>query len=134
MEKSKNFLDQIVSFFDRLEDRTRIQLSKYPILYTFVGGTAIVLFWRGVWHTADLFPWLTGPVSIIISTAVLLLIGLFVSFFVGDNIIISGINREKKIVEKTEAEVEEEGHILHSIKNKVDAIEREIQELKSKSK
>jgi hypothetical protein len=44
----------IVHFFDKLEDYVRGILSKYPIPYAFVGGVSIVLFWRGVWHTADM--------------------------------------------------------------------------------
>ena len=43
----------IVKFFDKLEDKTRAMLSRMPILYAFVGGIGVVLFWRGVWHTTD---------------------------------------------------------------------------------
>jgi hypothetical protein len=42
------------SFFDKFEDHIRTHLSRYPIVYTIIGGIAIVLFWRGVWHTADI--------------------------------------------------------------------------------
>ena len=38
----------------------------------------------------------------------MLLIGLFVSFFIGDTILISGLKQEKKLTEKTEKEVAEE--------------------------
>jgi hypothetical protein len=44
---------QIYHYFDKLEDRIRGRLSRYPIFYSLIGGTAIVLFWRGVWITAD---------------------------------------------------------------------------------
>ena len=38
---------------DKLEDHVRGFLSHYPIVYAFVGGIGVVIFWRGVWHTAD---------------------------------------------------------------------------------
>ena len=54
---------KIFRFFDKLEDHVRIALSHYPIVYTIIGGFSIVLFWRGVWMTADYFPFLTGPIG-----------------------------------------------------------------------
>jgi hypothetical protein len=87
-----------------------------------IGGFAIVLFWRGVWMTADMFPVLTGPVSIVISVAVLLITGLFVSVFIGDNIILSGVANEKKIVEKTENEIVEELVTIRQLKRELDEI------------
>jgi hypothetical protein len=116
---------QIYKFFDRLEDKVRGSLSHYPIFYALVAGTGIVLFWRGVWYTADVcipsilmflnqyFPniqlleW-DGPLTIIISMLVLLITGIFVSQFIGNEIIISGLRGEKKTTEKTEDEVEAE--------------------------
>src|SRR3989338_7461194 len=108
-------MKRILSFFDKLEDNVRAAFSGLPIIYAFVGGAAIVLFWRGVWMVADTIPFLTGPISILISVVILLATGLFVSFFIGDQIILSGIAKEKKITEKTEEEVKEEAHILTEI-------------------
>jgi hypothetical protein len=62
MKKHNTIFDRIFHFFDKLEDRVRGFLSRKPTLYAIIAGFAIVLFWRGVWHTADLFPVLTGPV------------------------------------------------------------------------
>ena len=70
-----------------------------------------MIFWRGVWHTADaleksndssglLAILFSGPVSLVISMAILLLTGLFVSVFIGDKIIISGLKQEKKLLTK----------------------------------
>lgn len=127
-------------FFDKVEDGIRGFLSRVPIFYGIVGGVAIVLFWRGVWHLADIFEqsggiWGTmfsAPVSTVLSALALLLTGLFVSFFIGDRIILSGLTHEKKLEEKTENEVREEGALLVEISKKIDRIEREIKELKEK--
>lgn len=126
-------------FFDRLEDNVRMRLSRHPVLYSLIGGTALVLFWRGVWHTADLFPFLTGPVSIVISVVILLMTGLFVSFFVGDAIVMSGIRKEKKLVEKAETEVRQEGALLQHVDDEVAEerhllreIKRELSEVKTR--
>lgn len=120
---------RLVKFFDKLEDRVRRALSRHPIIYTFIGGVGIVLFWRGVWLTADLFPFMTGPVSIIISVALLLLTGLFVSFFIGDEIIIEGLRQEKKITEKTESEIEAEEATLRQIRKTLEDIEAKLNKL-----
>lgn len=123
---------KVIKFLDKLEDKIRFSLSKRPILYTLIGGIAVVLFWRGVWLTADLYPFLTGPVSLVISIVILLVIGLFVSFFIGDQIIISGMKQEKKITEKTELEIREGETKIYEIKKELDMILNELAEIKSK--
>lgn len=132
MEKKKNFWQRTFNYFDKFEDKTRGYLSRRPILYTFIGGFGIVLFWRGVWHTADLFPWLTGPVSIFVSVVILLATGLFVSYFVGDMIIISGLHKEKKLAEKTESEIEKGEESISRLEDKIDDLVDKIEELEEK--
>jgi hypothetical protein len=56
--------------------------------------------------------------------------GIFVSFFVTDRIILSGLKREKKLVEKTEEEVKEEEFRLELLNIKLDRIESQIKEIK----
>jgi hypothetical protein len=129
MSKENGLWHKIYVFFDKFEDKVRGYLSRRPILYTIIGGVAIVLFWRGIWHTADLIPWLTGPVSIIISVVVLLATGLFVSYFVGDMIIISGLHKDKKVIDKTEKEIEKEEHSIDRLENKIDSLVHKIDEL-----
>ncbi len=121
-------LKEIIHFFDRIEDRVRGRLSHYPIIYAIVGGIGIVLFWRGVWHIADTFE-LSGLTSLILGVGMLLITGLFVSFFIGESIIITGIKREKKVVEKTENEIEEETASLLEMKKDIRKIEHEMGEL-----
>ena len=119
-----------MKFFDKLEDGVRAWLSRYPLLYGLVGGGAIVLFWRGVWHTADQFSFMTGPTSLLISGLVLLLTGLFVSFFVGENIILTGLKHEKKLVEKEEAEIKTEGDDIVEIKLAMKELKKDLEEIK----
>ncbi len=134
-------IKNIIKFFDKIEDKTRSFLSRHPIIYAFIGGIGIVLFWRGVWHTADIFPFLNGPVSIIISIIILLTTGLFVSFFIGHSIILSGLKQEKKIEEKEISEIETEMDILkkekdlvNGIYSRLEKIEKTLIDVKSKIK
>ena len=125
-DQQKTFYQKTLHYFDKLEDKVRSRLSRKPILYSIVGGVAIVLFWRGVWMVADDIPFLTGPVSIILSVAILLMSGLFVSFFVGDRIVLSGLTQEKKLVEKTEEEIKSEMTTLTEVKRELRHIEEKI--------
>lgn len=107
--------EKIFNFFDKVEDHVRGGLSRHPFIYTFIGGVGVVLFWRGVWHTADTLEsyggiWtiiFSAAGSIVVSIIVLLITGLFVSVFIGDSIIISGIKKDKKVIDKTISEVED---------------------------
>ncbi|HBD24516.1 MAG: hypothetical protein A2566_03820 [Candidatus Zambryskibacteria bacterium RIFOXYD1_FULL_40_13] len=137
---------KISQYFDKVEDRTRGRLSHTPFFYAFLGGIGVVLFWRGVWHTTDFItalllgvePFsyaglLDGPLSLIIGSVLLLITGVFVSVFVGNRLIISGLKGEKKIVEKTEEEIlSEENQIeklqktLNKVEEKLESIEEQI--------
>jgi low affinity Fe/Cu permease len=128
----RNLFQRVEHYFDKLEDSIRGYLSKRPILYTFIGGTAVVLFWRGIWHTADLFPFLTGPMSIIISVVILLATGLFVSYFVGDMIIISGLKKDKKMSDKKEEEFRKEEMVMERIEEKLDELNEKIEAMEDK--
>lgn len=90
----------IFKFFDKLENKVRARLSRQPILYALLSGIGTVLFFRGVWMIADTFDFLTGPVTLIVSSIILLVTGVFVYHFVGDQIIISGLKQGKKLAEK----------------------------------
>lgn len=142
-------------FFDKLEDRVRRWFSRRAILYGFVGGVGIVLFWRGVWHTADYLsarfifsseigeaggalstvdfgnPW-DGLLSLIAGSAILLITGIFVSSFIGNEIIISGLRGEKKLVDKTESEIEAETNAILKIKDEIKEISASLDELNKK--
>lgn len=132
----------IYKFSDKLEDHVRELLSHYPITYAFIAGIGIILFWRGVWHSIDTLmlalttstdfsatsidwlatSWWDGPLSAISGIIILLSTGLFVSNFIGNEILISGVRGDKKISEKTEKEVRGE-------KSELDEIQRELHTL-----
>ena len=128
-------------FFDKLEDFTREHLSRHPYWYSFFGGIATVLFWRGVWETADklenyneITKWLFyGPHEIVLSSIFLMLMGLMVSIFVGDRIIISGLRHEKKVEDKTEEIISEEVITLKHIRDEIRLIKAELKEEINKS-
>jgi hypothetical protein len=131
-------IKKVINFFDKFEDNVRGHLSRFPILYTFIGGIAIVLFWRGVWHTADILQakggWLGWifyePTNLIIVVIILLATGLFVSYFIGDTILISGMKGEKKTTDKTEKEVKEEEEKLVVLSETVQEMKLEVDEIK----
>lgn len=145
MNKKRNWF---IKFFDRLEDKTRGNLSKIPIFYAFLGGTAVVLFWRGIWHTADMVvPYffrnaseetfllaqvLDAPITILIASIILLSTGLVVSSFIGTNIIISGLKHEKKLEEKEVEDIESEEYILRTLSKELRDIKEDLAKIKEK--
>lgn len=122
-------MKKLIRFFDHLEDLVRGFLSHYPVIYGVIAGTAMVLFWRGVWETATIYN-LHPITSIFIGLAGLLLTGVFVSSFIGSSLLVSGLKGEKKFEEKTLDEISEEGEILERIDQRLNRIEETIAEKK----
>lgn len=126
--QSSMFKD-IINFFDRLEDKIRGFLSTRPIVYAAIVSVGTVFLWRGIWLVADAAH-VSGPVSILIGSIILLLTGIFVSSFIGNRILISGIKNEKKLADKTqkeiEADIQSETKVLHKIQDSLTKIERKI--------
>ena len=140
-------MKSIINFFDKLEDKIRGRLSHYPILYAFLGGVGIVIFWRGVWHTTDFFtevifsyqlkgsvdlgalPWWDGPLSLLTGSILLLSTGLFVFDFIGSQAIISGLKGEKRLEEKTEEEIKTETEVIKGIEKEVKEISHRLEEI-----
>jgi hypothetical protein len=113
-----NIYKIIFKFFDKLEDKIRAKLTHFPLIYAFIGSVGIVLIWRGIWIIADIWN-MSGWVSLFLGVLITITTGLFVSFFIGENIIISGFNREKRIDEKTEEEIHKERIELEGIKKDI---------------
>ena len=143
-------MKKILRFFDKLEDKVRVRLSHRSIFYALIGGSLVVLFWRGVWHTGDilmqkgaemyyngslfgkfLYYFFYEPNTIIWTAGLLLLTGLFVSTMIGDRIILSGLKNEKKIDEKTEEEIRQEEQQIVLLNKKVTEISKDLEEIKT---
>jgi hypothetical protein len=141
-------LKKIFAFFDKFEDKVRGRLSRWPISYALICAAGVVLFWRGIWHTADFIMskmfsaaenqsiglasglWWDGPLSLGVGIILLLTTGALVYSFIGNEIIISGLRGEKKIAEKTETEVKEEVSDINEIKYQLRKISEQLEENK----
>lgn len=125
----RKILNRIHKILDGIEDKARIKLVHHPIVYAFIGSVGIVSIWRGIWHISD--DWgVSSWGSLIFGLVITILTGLFVSFFIGENIIISGLNKEKRIDEKTEEEIHKEREEIHKERTTIVAIEKDIKEIK----
>lgn len=116
---------KLYKFFDKLEDKIRIKLTHSPIIYAFIGSVGIVSIWRGIWHISDSWG-ISGWGSLLLGVLITMLTGLFVSFFIGENIVISGLKKEKRIDEKTEEELGKEKTILLEMKKEIEGIKEFI--------
>ena len=143
-------MKKIIRFFDKLEDKVRRRLSHFPIFYAIIGGTGIIIFWRGIWHfadylsivylvnkgnpasTIDLPSPIDGIISALIGLVMLLMTGLFVSSFIGNHIIISGLKGEKKLTEKTEAEVKEEESVIKKVHDEIHLLAQRLENIEKK--
>ncbi len=124
---------KLFSFFDKLEDKTRAKLSLHPLVYALFGSIGVILFWRGLWHLADDVN-LSSITSTIIGAVILLVTGVFVSSFIGNRLIISGLSGDKKLAEKTKGEIETEEEQIAKIQKTLNKVEEEIHHLESEIK
>lgn len=116
---------KVIKFFDKVEDKIRGKLSHYPIVYAFIGGVGIVLFWRGVWHLADDAS-LNNFISFLAGSIILLITGVFVSSFIGDRLIISGLIGEKKLEEESKEEIDTEEVQIRNLQNTLSRLEKKL--------
>jgi len=148
-----NFLKQItepiIKYFQNFEIYNRNFLVKHKYLYALLGGTGIILFWKGVWYMADsikingidYFGENLGRImmiifsdtgSLILGLILMLATGVFVSEFIDDEIIISGIKKEKQIIDKSAEEIineeKKEEKILKELNERLIHIEKELED------
>jgi hypothetical protein len=109
------------------------------VLYAFLGGSLMIIFWRGIWHTTDMLEAKEGilsfifypPITLVWSGLLMLFIGVFIPLFIGEQIILSGLKQEKTFNEKTKKEIDEEEVSLDRVNERIIGLERQIEELKS---
>lgn len=121
-------MQKVIIFFDKLEDKVRGTLSHYPIIYGFLGGIGVVLFWRGVWHISDDLR-LGNLESLLLGSLILLITGVFVSTFIGNKVIISGLVGSKKLSEREENEIRAEARDLEDIQDTLEKMEKKISDI-----
>jgi len=127
--------------------RIHIYLSHRAYLYALITGIGIVLFWRGVWHTVDVFhvllneyqmsgsldlagqPWWDGPLSFMVGCILLYLTRAFVSSFIGNELILSGLRTEKKLTQETDSELKTEMTTVSAIKAELGTISEALEAL-----
>lgn len=129
----RKILNAIHRVLDDIEDKARIKLVHHPLVYALIGSVGIVSIWRGIWSVSD--DWgVSSWGSLIFGILITVLTGLFVSFFIGENIIISGLNKEKRIDEKTEEEIHKERTTLTDVQKDIKEIKEILLENKNKNK
>ncbi|NVN96916.1 hypothetical protein HXX01_01580 [Candidatus Nomurabacteria bacterium] len=119
-------IKNIYDYLNHLGTKFRHKLSHWPILYAFIGSIGVILIWRGVWTIADDMG-MSPLLSLILGVLISIVSGLFVSFFVGDKIIIAGIKNEKRIDEKNEEEIKQEEDTLIKIEKDLEVIKEELE-------
>jgi hypothetical protein len=136
----------------KLVNRIHIFLSHHSYLYALIAGVGIVLFWRGVWHTVDAVhlvlnhyhmtgsldlggqPWWDGPLSFIAGCALLYFTRAFVSSFIGNELILSGLRTEKKLTREADTELKSEMTTVASIKEELSTITEALGDLEAEIK
>jgi len=88
----------------KIENQARNFFENFPFAHAFLAGVGVVLFWRGVWETADRWG-LNSEWSVIIGILILGGIGLFLQTFVGNTIIIKNVEKEQKIEKEIKSEM-----------------------------
>ncbi len=135
-----------MQFLTKLERAIRRRLKRHPLLYAFVAGVGVVLFWRGVWHFADFLAlnfisandtttsidWASGldsALSLVVGGLLLLSTGLFVSELLSGEVLITRTEKEEEITGKTEKGVERESAELPHIEEEIHHIAKEIEDI-----
>lgn len=136
-----------MSIHKKLRQKVQAYLSHKPMWYALIVGIGIVLFWRGVWHTADsvhsfidysyfsssidltLSKWWDGPLSFIVGVFILHTTGAFTSSFIGNELILSGLRGEKRLNEKTEIDLKNEINTIGEVKEELFVISNKLEKL-----
>jgi len=130
--------------------KIKIWLSHHPYLYALFGGTGVILFWRGTWHTFDFMTeiatswprtnivafnsgWWDGPLSLALGAIVLSITGIFISSLVGNEIIIAGLKTEKRLEQKESKIIHDESKEINDIRKVLDQVLTKLDHLEEHS-
>ena len=133
-------------FLKNIGKKLQRALRRHPLIYAFVGGVGIVLFWRGIWYLTDFFVFVLlvprnqaspidwsggvdGGVSLILGVVLLLSTGLFVSEFLSGQVLMADVKEEEKLTKEAERGIKKESSELPSIEEGLRHIEEEIKEI-----
>lgn len=140
-----------MSIFKKTKHKIQEKLSHHPKTYALIVGIGIVLFWRGVWHSADYLHemisslslssslslpsglWWDGPLSFLVGFIILYFTRAFTSSFIGNELILSGLRGEKKLSERTEEDLKNEVTAIADIKDELILISKKLEILHTKA-
>lgn len=136
-------INSVKNFFKKVREK----LSRYPVIYAIFGAIGVILFWRGVWHTADFVAvfflnhqgedalnyanLLDSLVSAVIGFVLLLFTGLFVSDFIGAQMVSAAVKKEEKIeriAEETKTEEKTETQKLEELESRFEEVTSHLDE------
>lgn len=124
-------IKRFLNFCEKIENKIKETLSRYQIIYAFIGGTGVVLFWRGIWHTADDIS-MSSSASLLAGILILLVTGLLVYEFIGNRLIISGLIGEEKLVKKEEGEIKKEEKEIQTEETQLKNLQNTLSRLEEK--
>lgn len=113
-------MKKVIELLNKVEEKFRNALRRYPVAYTFVGGVSGAVFLWGVWSIVDsifaqfnnLNNWITGGVSITVAVVFFSVFSLIFSFVVAEKVDTENF---------TERSVD-----INSLKSKIDLLEAHV--------
>lgn len=111
-----------------IEDNARKFFERIPFIHALLAGIGVVLFWRGIWESADKMA-LDPLSSALLGIALLGGIGLFIQTFVGNTIIIKSVKKEEQLEKTTVKKVQQEEITLLQLSQKIDELNSKIDNL-----
>ncbi len=70
-------------------------------------------------------------ISTVIGAAILLVTGVFVSAFIGNRLILTGLRGEKKLAEQTDEEIRTEEYRLEQMENTLERMDKELSSIEN---
>ncbi len=105
----------------------RRMLRRRPFIYAILGGTGVILFWRGVWELADRTPIISNPVvSIFVGLGILAVTGLLVFQLIGQAALNDRIDDLRDAERHLEIEEKELAQKEQSLVETERSLEREL--------